>query len=286
MSHYTFEYLGINSTLFGMKYLQQMNSKLHSHSFLEIAYVVNGSCEHFLNGQRTELKKGDYFIIDYNCVHQYFCTDPNGIDLLNCMFQPAFIDPAISECNSFKNLISSYSININYKALTVDPSHYVFFDEDGQIYSIFKQMYDEYTKQNIGYTKILQSHLSNIIILTLRKIYDKSFDEKFSLTDNISQIIKKRYNENNLLKKICDDIHYSMYYISRKFAHDTGMTFKEYQTNMRIDNACRLLTTSDKKTSEIAELVGYNDIAFFTSVFKKKTGVTPTEFRRIAKNNT
>ena len=77
-----------------------------------------------------------------------------------------------------------------------------------------------------------------------------------------------------------------MYYISRKFAHDTGMTFKEYQTNMRIDNACRLLTTSDKKTSEIAELVGYNDVAFFTSVFKKKTGVTPTEFRRIAKNNT
>lgn len=286
MSHYTFEALGINSTLFGMNCLQQMNSKLHSHSFLEIAYVVNGSCEHFLNGQRTELKKGDYFIIDYNCVHQYFCTDPNGIELLNCMFQPVFIDPAISECNSFKNLISSYSININYKALTFDPSHYVFFDEDGQIYSIFKQMYDEYTKQNIGYTKILQSHLSNIIILTLRKIYDKSFDEKFSLTDNIIQIIKKRYNENNLLKKLCDDIHYSMSYISRKFAHDTGMTFKEYQTNIRIDNACRLLTTSDKKTSEIAELVGYNDIAFFTSVFKKKTGVTPTEFRRIAKNNT
>lgn len=283
MELYTFENLWINSTLFGMRCLQQKNSKLHSHSFLEIAYVVNGSCEHFLNGQRTELKKGDYFIIDYNCVHQYFCTDPNGIELLNCMFQPTFIDPTLSECNSFKNLISSYSININYKALTFDPTHYIFFDEDGQIYSIFKQMYAEYTKQNIGYTKILQSNLSNIIILTLRKIYDNSFNEKFTLTENITQIIKNRYNENNLLKNICEDMHYSMSYISRKFAQDMGMTFKEYQTNVRIDKACHILTTSDKKTTEIADLVGYKDIAFFTSVFKKKTGVTPTEFRKIAK---
>ena len=177
---YTFEKLGITSNLFGMRCLQQMNSKLHSHSFLEIAYVANGSCEHYLNGQHAELKKGDYFIIDYNCIHQYRSTDPNGIKLLNCMFQPTFIDPSTSECNSFKNLVSSYSINMNYNALKFDPSHYVFHDENEQIYSIFKQMYDEYTNKSIGYTKILQSLLSNIIILTLRKIYDNSFNEKFS----------------------------------------------------------------------------------------------------------
>lgn len=283
MPIYTFEALGINSTLFGMRCLQQKNNKLHSHSFLEIAYVANGSCEHFLNGQRTELKKGDYFIIDYNCAHQYSCTAPDGIELLNCMFQPAFLDSALTDCNSFKNLTSSYSININYKALKFNPSHYVFFDEDGQIYSIFRQMYDEYTKQNIGYTKILQSLLSNIIILTLRKIYDNSFNDKFTLIDNVTQIIKNRYNESNLLKNICEDMHYSMSYLSRKFTHDTGMTFKEYQTNVRIDKACHLLTTSDKKITEIAELVGYSDIPFFVSVFKKKTGATPSQFRKIAK---
>ena len=61
------------------------------------------------------------------------------------------------------------------------------------------------------------------------------------------------------------------------------MTFKEYQTNVRIDEACRLLTTSNKKIIEIAEIVGYKDLAFFVSIFKKKTGVTPTEFRKIAK---
>ena len=280
---YTLENMYAQSAFFGMKRMLQKNSRLHTHSYLEMAYVEDGTCTHILNGQKVTLKKGDYFIIDYNCAHQYFDEGSDGIKLINCMFQPIFIDPSKANCNSFKNLVSSYAINIDYNSLKFDPSHYIFHDDSGYILSLFLQMYEEYCFKKVGYLEFLRYALSQIIILTLRKIYDTTIADKSMLSKSIIKIIKLRYNENNLLKSICEELHYTMPYLSSAFKKETGMTFKEYQTNVRIDYACKLLTTTNEKIPQVAEEVGYKSLHFFTSVFKEKTGVTPTEFRKIAK---
>ena len=57
------------------------------------------------------------------------------------------------------------------------------------------------------------------------------------------------------------------------------MNFVDYVTEVRIDEAKRLLLGTSKTVSEIASLVGYQDPSYFTKVFKKVEGRTPTEFR-------
>ena len=58
------------------------------------------------------------------------------------------------------------------------------------------------------------------------------------------------------------------------------MTYREYVTRVRINEACRLLANTDKKITEIAAIVGYTDADFFYRVFKNRTGHTPMQLRR------
>jgi two-component system response regulator YesN len=68
-------------------------------------------------------------------------------------------------------------------------------------------------------------------------------------------------------------------YISQLFKKELGETFTEYVTRLRTQHACRLLRTTSLTVSEISEKTGYGDYFYFTRVFKKTTGMTPSQYR-------
>lgn len=68
-------------------------------------------------------------------------------------------------------------------------------------------------------------------------------------------------------------------HLARKFKHETGNTMIAYQRNIRINQAQHLLKEKNLPIDEIAWIVGYEDSSYFTRVFKKYTGLTPTEYR-------
>ena len=72
---------------------------------------------------------------------------------------------------------------------------------------------------------------------------------------------------------------------STVFARENGKTFTEYLTALRLDKARELLRTTDKRTSQIALDVGYNDAHYFSYLFKKNTGMTPGEYRSAAERD-
>ena len=61
----------------------------------------------------------------------------------------------------------------------------------------------------------------------------------------------------------------------------TGMTFNKYLQKVRIQNACELLIETDASIEMVSEMVGYNDVRSFRTVFKKIIGSTPREFQKI-----
>jgi two-component system response regulator YesN len=67
------------------------------------------------------------------------------------------------------------------------------------------------------------------------------------------------------------------------FKQETGMTFLEYLTRFRIDKACYMLEHTDVKVFQVSQLVGYQDAKYFSQVFRKMTGMKPSEYREQAR---
>ncbi|AEJ20269.1 response regulator [Gracilinema caldarium] len=92
--------------------------------------------------------------------------------------------------------------------------------------------------------------------------------------------IQQNYSNAELsIQNLCKDLYISTSYFSAIIKNYTGKTFLELLTETRINKAKELLRTTYLKTSEIAEMVGYQDAHYFSISFKKITGKSPSEFR-------
>jgi two-component system response regulator YesN len=76
-----------------------------------------------------------------------------------------------------------------------------------------------------------------------------------------------------------EHVHMNHIYISRLIKKETGETFLDILTGIRMKKACELLANTDYKTYEISYKIGINDCNYFSQVFKKNLGVTPSEYR-------
>lgn len=108
----------------------------------------------------------------------------------------------------------------------------------------------------------------------------KQIEEGFK---NILEYIDCHYNEGINLKILSNKFSYAATYICQLFKRNINMTFTEYIVKIRMDRACKLLVTTDKKIMEIASEVGYGDYCYFSKLFKKSNGVTPFEYRKNGK---
>ena len=81
------------------------------------------------------------------------------------------------------------------------------------------------------------------------------------------------------IRAIAEAIDISESHLSHIFKKETDYTVNAYITRYRMSTAMKLLKSKSHKIYEVAELVGYRDIAYFSTIFKKITGVNPSEYQ-------
>ncbi len=105
------------------------------------------------------------------------------------------------------------------------------------------------------------------------------------LVATAEKYIDAHYMERDLsLERTAREIHISPSYFSLLFRNETGVTFSDYLIRKRIEKAKELLRNTDLKAYEIAEKVGYDTAAYYSTAFKKATGYSPTEYKKTVLN--
>src|SRR5690625_560656 len=92
--------------------------------------------------------------------------------------------------------------------------------------------------------------------------------------------VEDNFNADISLKGIAEIVHLNASYLSSLFKEELNMTFSEYLTRRRIQEAKRLLMQTDLTINEIAEKVGYQTAKYFIKIFKQYENTTPNSYRK------
>ncbi len=96
----------------------------------------------------------------------------------------------------------------------------------------------------------------------------------------IKQYMQQRFRENLTLEELADYIGMNASYMSTFFKRETGKNFKVYLTELRMQEALRLLNSTNMKSYEVADAVGYRDVKQFREKFKEVYGVSPQQYKK------
>ena len=92
--------------------------------------------------------------------------------------------------------------------------------------------------------------------------------------------IRKHFRENISRDDVAAAVYVTSSYLSRIFRTETGTKITDYLTRCRIEEAKKLLSTTDRSVSDIAVESGFESFSYFSTVFKKVVGITPVQYRK------
>jgi len=111
--------------------------------------------------------------------------------------------------------------------------------------------------------------------------YNLKKGTKSKYIEQAQDYVAEHFKEDITIGEVADYLGLSEGYLSRLFKKHTDYTFVDYLTYYRINMAIKLLKDCRLKVYEVAEQVGYTDATYFSTLFKKLVGVTPSEFQDI-----
>ncbi len=144
----------------------------------------------------------------------------------------------------------------------------------------------EFPDHNVNPSQILESQEAVLnylrtLLTDAIELRDRASGSKYTkVVMQAKEFIQANFSDSEIsLNMVAEAVDLSPNHFSRIFSQEAGMTFVEYLTNVRMEEAKKLLRTTQMKTTDIAFAVGYGDPHYFSSQFKKTQNCTPREYR-------
>ena len=254
----------------------------HWHEEVEILYVEQGAFTLVINGCDYLAQAGDCFMINSHDLHQAFNYKQQDSKHYAIVFhlsllksfgfdvcQHKYIEPLLTGEMRFPTLIKATSST----GTLINP--------------LLNQIVELNKHQPFGWELGVKSNLLQVLVtLILQNEMIQSKTETHSIQMNKLNLVKHsldyihvHYKEKVLISEIASRLHISTEYYSRIFKLYTGKTPIEYVNDHRIDQATKLLISTEQSVLDIALDCGFENISYFIRKFKSKKGLTPKQFR-------
>ena len=127
----------------------------------------------------------------------------------------------------------------------------------------------------------IKADIGRLAAIAARYSPDKSNEQTKLIVQKTKEHLKENYFRHVTLAELSQEMYVSTYYISRVFSKETGITITDYINHIRINQACELLKNIKLKVYQIGVMVGISDPHYFSRIFKKLIGMTPSEYRNL-----
>ncbi len=259
-----------------------VSSSLHTHNYVELAYVAEGRLLQKIKEKNVSFCKGEICLVDHSTPHSdIFSSEPAAILCLGLN------DLFFSQCLQAS---PSLSENMHYmkRLITKKKSEYDYIrfvpKEDGELTKqTFEILFDELLHSRPEKDSIVRGYvkrLTHLLASEYRIVLNQKDKDELSkaLFKDIEEYIEHNYSDVSV-QKLADIYHYSADYLSRICCKESGMNLSKYIQKVRIEKSLFLLNTTDYPVEQISRQVGYNNVGFFYEKFKEHYQTTPNKIR-------
>jgi len=277
------EHMDMPDPTFPMKVLRcesidkGMVTPSHWHEHMELLLIKKGKAHIQCNKNGIYVVKGSLVLVNCNDIHsvENMCSDLLfeciiiDMSLLKSSFmdstQTKFIDPVINNNIIFKNDITG----------------------DRTIIKCLENVIMEYRQKNFGYELAIKAGLFEFITHLMRNHIDRMLtpqecDARIRTLQRFKAVfeyVEENYSENITVKDISRVANLSPYYFCRLFKETTGRSFVDFLNSFRINKAEQILRETDMNITETALACGFNDINYFSRMFKRYKSMPPSSLR-------
>ena len=271
-------------------YMQRI--RWHWHLEIEIIIINHGEADFLTDEKKIRLRPGEGILVNQNVMHSIQPID----DTANCsfysvVFHPAFLFGYGNTVMSSKYLVPVISSPVfRIKELNErDPAL-------EQIMDLTNNVIAANLTKRYGYELVIKSYLCRLWILLLEQVIPQNITKTKEITISTDETrvkdaiiyIEMHFNEPITLEQLAASIHISKSDCCRCFKRTLQVTPIEYLMKFRIFRATQMIQRNDPEAHSMSSLafsVGFNNASYFNKVFKQFLGCTPSEYKRIIKND-
>ncbi len=243
-------------------YSQEWTSQLHSHTCAEMFFITGGHGDFLIREDRFPVAVNDMMVVNAGIPHTE--TSQNGSPMEYVVLGVEGLE-TIAETNGYAQL------------------H--LFSEDA-ISSCLRILIQESREPRTGCDEICQ-RLLEVILLRLERRDDLALSGAASTTPGSSRecVLVRRYIDNHFKENLTLDqlaglVHINKYYLSHSFRREFNTSPISYLISRRIQESRFLLGETDHSLSQIAQILGFSSLSYFSQSFRRLEGMSPMEYRK------
>ncbi|WP_409345921.1 helix-turn-helix domain-containing protein [Paenibacillus sp. MBLB4367] len=253
---------------------ESYESSEHRHDFLEISYVSEGTGTHHVGDRALPVAQGDIFLIPIGISHVFRPASASKKP-------PLIIYNLVISLDAATKLLHAVPGGSELKPLLRHTECQHYRDHYGELQRTFQQARFEYASARAGREAALYTCAMSIFLF-VHRAENGFLHQETNVSDKMEavfELVDTRYSGPLSTGDMAAVLGIGERQFHRMFVKRTGTTPRDYVQAVRIREACRLLRMTDRKVSDIASSVGYQDMAFFNGLFRKQTGVSPSAYR-------
>jgi len=257
--------------------------KVHRHDFIEIPYLLSGSCTMEVEGQTFSMHEGDFVILDTRSSHLPHVPE-DGL-LLNIEIETEFFDEAFFRQFEKDDPLAGFFASVVYSRKS--EKRYLYFDcgNDFRIRQLIMMICAEYYSQEVCCAQVIQN-LTMVLLATVVRLQRQKL-AMVTAADTVDDTALSgifRYIGEHLTdvsrESLAGHFGYSYSYMNTILQTATGMSFSALKRTLRLQRAELLLRTTDRPITDVAHDSGFSGMTGFYDQFRKEYGVTPQEYRK------
>lgn len=252
----------------------------HTHNYIEVIYMCEGSTHHVINGTDIILQQGELLFLNQNAKQEIYPAGENDI-AVNFIILPEFFDYSLVMMGEENNLLREFVVNclrgengasayMHFKVADVLPVQNLV---ENLIWTI---LHRQTNKRSINQATMGLLFLQLMNYMDRMELNEENREQKLMI--EVLGYIESNYREGEL-SELANMMHYDLYWLSKEIKKLSGKNYTDLVQEKRLKQAAYLLEHTAMSVMDVGLAVGYDNLSYFHRIFQKKYGMTPRKYR-------